>query len=440
MPPSILLGQAGKYARWTQGERSSHVEKAGINLENVKRNNRSAILKLLNARGSMSRKDIAAALGLTPATVTLISNELLAAGVLHELGEMQESPRAGRKKILLGINYKCRNVLCISIEADRTCLTVSDLHGDVIAKRKVCTDTAMEPEQFLHQIADESRILMWEHNILKDSILGVGVSVPGPVDRKTGLSRSAYHVWDKPVQVSSILFELLHYPVYVSNNVIAFAEAGLLYGEGLRAENVLFLKWGPGVGCALVLRNEVYEGVSRKAAEIGHVRVQKDGSPCRCGRRGCLETVASAHAVAQAVQQICTPEKTPRLWSFVQGDPERIQAANINQWINCGDAAMWQVLDGVIEKITEVLSGAMTLFAPDKVVLYGEMFELPEFQQRFLRQCSQYDPAYNSSMITMSSLRDKLDYIGPMAVVANELFFSGRAAVSALRSRQETGD
>lgn len=101
---------------------------------------------------------------------------------------------------------------------------------------------------------------------------------------------------------------------------------------------------------------------------------------------------------------------------------------------------MWQVLDGVIEKITEVLSGAMTLFAPDKVVLYGEMFELPEFQQRFLRQCSQYDPAYNSSMITMSSLRDKLDYIGPMAVVANELFFSGRAAVSALRSRQETGD
>lgn len=73
-------GRREKYARWTQGERSSHVEKAGINLENVKRNNRSAILKLLNARGSMSRKDIAAALGLTPATVTLISNELLAAG------------------------------------------------------------------------------------------------------------------------------------------------------------------------------------------------------------------------------------------------------------------------------------------------------------------------------------------------------------------------
>lgn len=419
------------------GERSSHVEKAGINLENVKRNNRSAILKLLNAKGPMSRKDIAAALGLTPATVTLISNELLAAGVLHELGEMQESPRAGRKKILLGIQYQCRNVLCISIEADHTCLTVSDLSGSVIAKRRVRTAAHLEPEQFLRQIADESRILMWEHNILKDSILGVGVSVPGPVDSKTGLSKSAYRVWDKPVPVSSILFELLHYPVYVSNNVIAFAEAGLLYGEGLHAENVLFLKWGPGVGCALVLRNEVYEGVGRNAAEIGHVRVQAGGSLCRCGRRGCLETVASTHAIAQTVRALCAPDKAPGLWEFVQGNPETIQADNIQQWINCGDVAMWQALDEIIAKTAEVLGGAMTLFAPDKVVLYGEMFELPEFQQRFLCQCQNYDPAYNGSMITMSSLRDKLDYIGPMAVVANELFFSGRAAESALRSQQE---
>ncbi|MGN0974806.1 MAG: ROK family protein [Gemmiger sp.] len=416
------------------------MEKTGINLENVKLNNRSAILKLLNASGPMSRKDIATALGLTPATVTLISNELLAAGVLNELGEMQESPRAGRKKILLGIQYQCRSVLCISIEANDTCLTVSDLKGNAIAARTVRTASELAPEQFLKQLADESRILMWEHNIPRDSILGVGVSLPGPVDRQKGISQLAYRVWGSPVEVRRILTDLLRYPVFVSNNVKAFAEAGLIYGEGIRAENVVFLKWGPGVGCALVIQNRVYEGVHRKAAEIGHVTVDPNGRQCRCGRKGCLETVASTHAVAQSVRSICSPEKTPRLWEFAQGDPQNIKAGNIADWVVCGDGEMWRTLDNIITTLADTVGGTMTLFAPDKVVLYGEMFELPHFQEHFLRACRKYDPAYDSSIITMSSLRDKLDYIGPLAVVANEMFFSGRMVEAALRSQQDTGN
>lgn len=414
------------------------MEKTGINLENVKLNNRSAILKLLNARGPMSRKDIAAALGLTPATVTLISNELLAAGVLNELGELQESPRAGRKKILLGIQYRCRNVLCISIEATKTCLTVSDLQGNPLAVRRVRTETEVPAEQFLKQLADESRILMWENDIPRDSILGVGVSVPGPVDRKKGLSQSAYRVWEQPVEVRRILSGLLPYPVVVGNNVKAFAEAGLTYGEGLQSENVVFVKWGPGVGCSLVLRNQVYEGVHRKAAEIGHVLVQHGGRRCRCGRRGCLETVASTHAVAEAVRQVCSPDKTPNLWSFAKGDPANIKAGNIAGWVLCGDEEMWRVLDAIIARLADVVGGVLTLFAPDKVVLYGEMFELPHFHEHFLRACQEYDPAYNGSIIAMSALRDRLDFIGPLAVVVNELFFSGRIVEDALRSQQES--
>ena len=75
----------------------------GINLGNVKISNRSAILKLLNDYGAMSRKDIAIELGLTPATVTLICTELLSAGVLCEKGEVEEEKRAGRRKIGMGV-------------------------------------------------------------------------------------------------------------------------------------------------------------------------------------------------------------------------------------------------------------------------------------------------------------------------------------------------
>ncbi|MGN0984403.1 MAG: ROK family protein [Gemmiger sp.] len=410
------------------------MEKAGINLENVKRNNRSAILKLLNASGPMSRKDIAAALGLTPATVTLISNELLAAGVLEELGELQESPRAGRKKILLGIQYQCRNMLCISIEAGQTFLTVTDLRGTVLAARTTRTASEVPPSEFLKHLADESRILMWEHNIPRTSILGVGVAVPGPVDRKRGLSQSAYRVWKTPVEVGRILGELLQYPVLVANNVKAFAEAGLIYGTGSQFENMLFLKWGPGVGCSLILGGQVYEGVHRKAAEIGHVIVRPGGRLCRCGRRGCLETIASTHAIAEAARAVCTPDKTPELWAFAKGDVTNIKAGNIEQWTQCRDEALWQTLDAIIARLAEVVCGCMTLFAPDRTFVYGTMFELPRFYDIFMETCRRYDPAYDEGVIVRPAVKDKLDYIGPLAVAANELFFSGRIMETASHS------
>ena len=111
----------------------------GINLGNVRIENRSAILKLLNDQGAMSRKDIALALGLTPATVTLICTELLSAGLLYEKGEAEEEKRAGRKKVLIDINYQYRFVLCISIEPEDTCITISDLKGAVTASQTLKT-------------------------------------------------------------------------------------------------------------------------------------------------------------------------------------------------------------------------------------------------------------------------------------------------------------
>ena len=87
----------------------------GINLENVKNNNRSAILQLLNNNGAMSRKDIAGRTGLTAASVTLICTELLDEGIIVERGEAVEEKRAGRKKILVDLNPSYKSILCIGI-------------------------------------------------------------------------------------------------------------------------------------------------------------------------------------------------------------------------------------------------------------------------------------------------------------------------------------
>lgn len=396
----------------------------GINLENVKANNRSAILKLLNEQGAMSRKDLADALGLTPATVTLICGELIASGILVEEGELKECRRVGRKKILVGINYNFRYVLSISIEAIDTCIAISNLRGESCVKRTLKTDAQIPPEEFLRIVAVEGIVLMQEANVAKDMILGVGVSLPGSVDRQSGVSRQAYRIWKRPVNVLHCLQQYFDYPIIVENNVKAFAEAELIYGAEKKSENLLFLKWGPGIGSALVIHNAIYESRISKEGELGHIIVDKNGKLCRCGRRGCLETRASIHAIAQHVSELCTPSRMPRLHAHLKGDLSQIRARNIEQWFLADEPALLDAMDEVIEQTAAIVANAITLLVPDSVVLFGQMFRLPGVKDHFMKYCKQYDPDYDESYIRISSLSDQIDYIGPLAVVVNRLFFS----------------
>lgn len=394
----------------------------GINLGNVKTSNRSAILKLLNDCGAMSRKDIAVKLGLTPATVTLICTDLISAGILCEKGEMEEARRAGRRKILIDINYQYSFVLSISIEAAKTCIAISNLKGRSFAVKELPTDGTQEPEKFLKKVTDEGKALMWEHGITKDRVLGIGVSVPGPVNRKSGVSLHAYRIWNESVPVGELIGKQMDLPTIVENNVKAFAEGELIYGNGKEWENLLFIKWGPGVGSAIIIQGRLYDSQNSKTAEIGHYIVEKDGKQCRCGRKGCLETKVATHAIAEQVRAAFTEESMPVLYRLMEGDAERIEARNMAEWIEAEDEGLKGVLDDIIEQLARVAVNTITLLAPDKVIIYGEMFAHPIVEERFQHFCSHYDPSYDRTYILKSKLSDRIEYIGPLAVAVNELF------------------
>lgn len=394
----------------------------GINLDNVKLNNRSAILRLLNDCGAMSRKDIAIKLRLTPATVTLICNDLLAAGILSEVGEAEEEPRAGRKKVLIDINYQYRYAIAVRIESEQTCIALSDLMGDSCGVKRLDTGIEKDPRTFLTLVVNEAEALLQQHGISKEKVLGVGVSVPGPVDRNTGVSQHAYRIWDEVVPVGEIIGQQLALPVIVENNIVAFAESELIYGVGKERENFLFIKWGPGVGGAIAIQNRIYDSQNSKIAEIGHFIVEKNGKRCYCGRRGCLETKVATSVIAEQVREACTEEAMPNLYWKIKGDVSRIQTSNMAEWIETEDAGMQRVLDDIIEQLARVAVNSMTLLAPDKVIIYGDVFDYPKIEARFRYFCSHYDSAYRNGYIIKSKTNERTEYIGPLAVVMNELF------------------
>jgi len=396
----------------------------GINLESVKANNRSSVLKLLNEQGPTSRKDIAQILGLTPASVTQNCSDLIAAGILCEEGEVKDSNRAGRRKILVGINYNCRYVLSVCIELNTTSITLSNLRGENRTASTLKTDTTVLPFEFLRGVAQECLSLMQQASIPKELILGIGISIPGLVDREKGVSRSAYRIWEKPVDVRGILSQYLDFPILLDNNVNAFAKAELLFGGSREKENLLFMKWGPGVGSAIVVHNQLYESRFSKEGELGHVTIVKNGKLCRCGRRGCLETIANIHAIANQISEACSAEEMPVLHDLVGGDVTLIRGRNIEWWFQAQDEGFWRIMDRIVDQVARNLSNTVTILAPDAVVLYGQVFQLPGVKERFLQRCAEYDSNYSADYLTMSTLSDKIDFIGPLAVVVTELFLS----------------
>ena len=398
----------------------------GINQGSVKNNNRSAILKLLNDQGAMSRKDIAAALGLTAASVTVICSELIASQVLCELGEAQEDKRAGRKKILVGINYDRWRVLSISIESAETCISVTNLAGKQGVFKRLKTDASVTPEAFLRLVADACKALMWENGIAKSALLGAGVSVPGRVDRETGVSLYAYRIWNDPVPVSACLRKYLDIPIILENNVHAFAEADLIFGSGKDLENMLFIKWGPGVGSSIVIHKEIYDSNRSKNAEIGHFIMKIQGRECRCGRRGCLETFVGTHAMAEQLRNACTRERMPQLYDMVGGDLSAVSAQNFTQFLSLEEPAMWEIIDEDVEMLARSVCNVITMLAPDQVIVYGKLFEQPALMERFMAHCKKIDKGYAEDYIIRSKMSDKIDYAGPLALVVNRLFLSGQ--------------
>lgn len=408
----------------------TYMQKKGINLENVKIKNKSAIIGLLNSRGPMSRKDIADIIGLTPATVTLLCNEIIEEGLIREKGEMQEEKRAGRKKILVEINYGCKCVIAITINARNTYISICDLKANLLGNKKIVTACEMDPRLFLEDLAKEAKALLWECKKSHADILGMGIAIPGIVDRKRGISKLAYGIWKEEVPVKAWMEEYMTCAVILENNIKAFAQGELLYGLGKKSSNMFFLRWGPGVGAAIIIGNELYEGKDHGAAEIGHYVVDPNGVPCKCGRKGCLETVVSMHAMREKIRAVFSKKNTPILYEQLGGDISKLTEDYFDYWISDMEMTTLEEMDKPIRDIfqnsMEVMAKAVlnviAILAPNETILFGSMFDNDSIEQAFLNHCREYG-MHIENHIQRSNLSKQICHIGPTAIITRQMLF-----------------
>ena len=183
-------------------------------METVKIRNRSLILKFINDHGPVSRKELAAATGLTPASVTQITMQLISEDLLTELGAVKEPiGRAGRREVLLDIRTDSFLVLSVNIEPEETTAAVCNMKGEIVRGNEkedllVCFPTERDvlPVTFLQTVADRAEDLLTAlPEEKREHVGGISVGITGIVDSVNGVSKRAYGIWKAEVPVREIL-------------------------------------------------------------------------------------------------------------------------------------------------------------------------------------------------------------------------------------------
>ena len=239
---------------------------------------------------------------------------------------------------------------------------VIDRQGTLFTKEQRPTLRERGPEAVISTILDFAEDLRKEvqNRSGGERVVAVGVAVPGLIDEETGVVLASVNLEWKDVPLRRLLEERLGVPAVVGHDVRIASIAEELLGAARGSKDFLFVALGTGVGAAVVLNGTPYAGAHDLGGEFGHTVVAPGGPLCGCGRRGCIETLASASAVAR------------RYLALTQAGMD-ITTQDVAQRVQTGDAAAIQVWREAIEALSIGIANYVTLLDPERVVIGGGM-------------------------------------------------------------------
>ncbi len=345
-------------------------------LRETREHNERLVLATIYDAGRISRADVARRTGLTRTTVSDVMDGLIGDGLCREVGRGPST--GGKAPILLEVPEEARLLVGVDL-GDRvfTAATVN-LRGEIIDRVDVPSEDADGDEALNLALDLIARLL---ENVT-GPILGIGIGAPGLVDRGDGVVIQAVKRDWRHLPLGALVSERFGLPVHVANDAQAAGLAEHVFGAA-RGLNLVTVKVGQGIGAGLVLNGELFEGDGFGAGEIGHTVVDPDGEVCRCGRRGCLETVASARAVLTRLSAACgrTVSLDEAVSLFRIGD-EAARRIVIDAGINLGAALAGMV--GMLHVRRIVLAGTMVAFGDawlDAVASTANQRALPALTQ-----------------------------------------------------------
>ena len=270
------------------------------NSDLVRRQNRGLVLETLRQHGPLARITLGHQTGLSPASITSISGQLIDEGLVYSIDddEILTQAKRGRPQTMLALNPLATNVLAISISVDGVELVFADFSGATRESQKLRLDTyAIPKDEFGPRIAQEIKATAKRLGIGLGTIKRIGVAVQGVADTIKGEISWSPAFCAREIPVVRPLERLLSIPCSIGNNANMIAEALIATDRKKYGGTTAVVFMGHGVGLGLILNGVVYDGANGRAAEFGHMNHLPDGPLCRCGRHGCLEAFSADYGI-----------------------------------------------------------------------------------------------------------------------------------------------
>ena len=331
----------------------------------VKTVNRMALLRLLRAQDGLSRADLSERSGLTRSTVGLLIQELIDEGWLLE-ADACSTGAVGRRPTPLHLDGSRLLLLGAELGPDSIRVVATSIRGEVLHASEASL-RSRDPDDACRQLASMARVLAGHVMRRKTQLLGVGVGLHGPVDKRSGVLEFAPNIGWRGVEIGRHLAADLaevglgEVPVYFQNEADLAAVGESDFREGPVDDPLVYVSCGIGVGAGIMLNEALFTGISGSAGEIGHTTLVIDGAACSCGRLGCAEAYIGLKSIASAT-------------GCVKG--RSIDRQALRSRMAAGDDAVRRAFMRAGQALGVLLQNAWSTFNPQAIVLGGETITL----------------------------------------------------------------
>ncbi|WP_241559912.1 ROK family transcriptional regulator [Solirhodobacter olei] len=328
---------------------------------------RQQVFERVRAAGLIARVQLAKDLGVSPASVTTATSELIEAGLIKEVRAPRDPETGrGRPAVALGVRAEAHYAAGMKLSDREHTAVVVDFSGRLIASDSV---PRVPGAMNMSALLDAGELLLdkvcAKAGLARRELSAVGIGVPGFVSRAAGLVLWSPVLAELPAPFAAAATARFGLPVHIDNDANLVAMAELWFGVGRKLPDFAVLTIEHGVGMGLVLNHRLYRGAQGLGMELGHTKVQLDGALCRCGQRGCLEAYVADYALVR--------EATTALnWTHRESQPVGVLLESLYDHAKAGNAAARSIFRRAGRYLAVGLANVVNLFDPELIILSGE--------------------------------------------------------------------
>ncbi len=379
------------------------------------------IVRVLYLHGSLTQAEIISFLQVSAPTLQGLLEELISEEIIEIRGS--GSSKGGRPPVLYGLKKNAFFVLSIHIGKFATDVAIFNSTNKQVKGVKQIVLPLKADYSLIDKIYATAKKLIEESGIDENRILGVGIDMPGLTDSEAGINHNILN-FEKPVR--DLFMEKFEKPVIIDNDAKVRALAEFRFGKAKGKQNVLVLYLSWGIGMGMILNGKPYKGAHGLSGEFAHIPMtDEQGYLCNCGKRGCLETVASGSALTRMAKEAVTNGEMTLIKEMCGNKVSKINQSLVLKAAQKGDQFAISAISKVGFELGKGISSLVQILNPEMIILSGPLAGAGSYLTTSIRQAMQqytFAIMMKDLEIVLSDLKREANLLGNVINVMENIF------------------